>query len=322
MAAKTINDLKAPEVHYCVKSGFGMKYLCEKYDCSEEQVVERIRVFYRKSPHTAAKLVEDLRRNDKAPKAKKSAKSTTKKSKKAQKNAPKRETANKEATMDAPLEEVKSETTGSKNAGPETEFSEELKTEETNSARITIEELTKAIDLQSQKVANLELQRKTLRSEQHKRNDALRKILAELDELEKAALAKGEEYDRILAENRESEKKAQEISAECKEEKAKLNVMRDELEVMTRIEIYIYDDETISVSDEGVKLDDSEYEKLSSELMRKKECRTLRIWEIELLARTIKIAERLGDQHKVELVFENPRIEAIFAMIMPAKANG
>ena len=246
---KKLSSFRASETYTCIKAGLGLRYLCDKYDCMEEQILNRIKKFYKKSPHTAKKLICDLRANDKILEAKQIVEAE------ASREAAEAGTVTDQfGEMDFPS--IKVEETHSE----ETELENSV---------ATIAEVGQAIEKQEEIVVSLELQRKALRSEQRKRNDALRRVLTELDELEKAALAKGEEYDRILAENRESEKKVKEISARFRSERTKLDAMQAELNALSRVEIYVYDDETISVSDESLELDDSGYEELADELFTK-----------------------------------------------------
>ena len=134
------------------------------------------------------------------------------------------------------------------------------------------------------------------------------KIRQKLDELEKSYkplhesfTSAGEEMKRLTAEKNGLVKEQEEIRAQIAQ--------------LEKVEIYVYDDETIVISG-GLVVDDSRYETLLTQLLRRQDCRRMAIWELELLARTIAAVRRLEPEgKKLEVVFENSNIETVFAKI-------
>ena len=107
------------------------------------------------------------------------------------------------------------------------------------------------------------------------------------------------------------------LSEEKREKADELDALRAQIRNVMRVVVFVYNDESISAPDAELTLDDSGYEKVKSSLIQRPECRRLAIWEIELLARTIRVMvhlERAGKE--VEFVFENSTVEQAYMSLL------
>lgn len=304
MDTRPLGHLTAAELHICIKNGSGMRYLCSKYDCLEDQLVTRIKRMYKKTPKKAQKLLASLRENDRkingapAPTAVNSSESN-----------PTRLPDTVNPSEDNPtrvpdvVQTAKSE--------PQPEVRENEATES------SLEALLKQEANLSEAVRKLELQHRDTQDLHRNNLNAKRDVLKRMRQLECEITELGQEYEDLCLESDEQEAEMQRINTLRRNKAEELAKVRKQMNEARKIVIFVCDDETISVPDSDVALDDSGYEKISSKLIRRPECRRLTVWEIELLARVIRVTAHLESlKLSAEFVFENQQLEEAYRQLV------
>lgn len=285
-----LSRLTVTDLHLCLENGGGISYLCDKYDCHEDQIVKRIKKLYKGKSKKATKMLGALRENDK----------------KILRGEPEEATSqvNEEVAATEANEKIGEERAPAielvKGGGEFSSF-EDISEKEEELSRELCELESRHRDFVDTHRANLYLKRE---------------VLDQIDELERKFVNLGQEYETLCAESEEIKAEMSQISARIREKKDLLNQIREEKCRLQKIVIYVYDDETISAPESEIKLDDSGFQKISGKLIQRPECRRLAIWQIELLARTIKIMVRLEERGlTAEFLFDNSEIEEAYVSL-------
>lgn len=282
-----LGDLHAPELYLCAKNGCGLKYLSKKYDTHEDQIVNRIKRIFKGSERKATKMIKSLRENDE--KTKKAANKSTAKAPKQQSETP----DTKPAEVDAPASDV--------------------------AEKPTLDELTAREEAASQEKCRLEVAHCEVMSALRKDRDAMRAMLSRRDELEKQFTELGQDYEDLCLESNERRAKMSALTEQIRQKDAELSQIRAEKAKAQEIVVYVRNDETISAPEAAtdVQLDDSGFEKISNKLIRRPECRKLAVWQIDLLARTIRVSVRLEKEgYNSVFLFDNSNIEQAYSLLV------
>lgn len=304
MNTRPLGHLTAAELHICIKNGSGMRYLCSKYDCLEDQLVTRIKRMYKKTPKKAQKLLANLRENDRkindapAPTAVNSSESNPARVP----NTVSPGEDNPTKVSDA-VQIAKSE--------PQPEVRENEATDS------SLKALAKQEADLSEAVRKLELQHRDVQDLHRNNLNAKRDVLRSMRQLECEITELGQEYEDLCLESDEQEAEMKRINTLRREKAEALAKVREQMNEARKVVIFVCDDETISAPDSDVALDDSGYEKISSKLIRRPECRRLAVWEIELLARVIRVTAHMeGLKLSAEFVFENQQLEEAYRQLV------
>ena len=304
MNTRPLGHLTAAELHICIKNGSGMRYLCSKYDCLEDQLVTRIKRMYKKTPKKAQKLLANLRENDRkvnavpAPDVANSSESNPTR-------VPNTVGPGEDKPTRVPdaVQIAKSE--------PQPEVRENEATDS------SLKALAKQEADLSEAVRKLEIQHRDVQDLHRNNLNAKRDVLRSMRQLECEITELGQEYEDLCLESDEQEAEMKRINTLRREKAEELAKVREQMNEARKIVIFVCDDETISAPDSDVALDDSGYEKISSKLIRRPECRRLTVWEIELLARVIRVTAHLeGLKLSAEFVFENQQLEEAYRQLV------
>ena len=100
-----------------------------------------------------------------------------------------------------------------------------------------------------------------------------------------------------------------------RQEKAKLDEIREEIRKLETVGIVVYNDGTIAPMDEtlDVGLDDTGFEAVLSTLMAEECCQELRVKDIQTVARLMCIIR--NSQVELEVIFENDDVELACLML-------
>lgn len=278
-----LSQLKAREIRVKRKAGYGVLYFCEKYDCTEQEFEAKIKQFYSKAEVDGRKILASLREND-ANNAKKSTKEAA--------VAPK--TSAKDASEDSPAND---------------ESPEETVTVET----ATLEQLKEMEAMLSNVLMSLESTHKKL-AEKHRNCTAkTREQKKKVEEIEVMLQSLKKDYLETTAQDNALIEEMNGISASHYDKTTKIQRVRDRIKELSRILLFVYADGTIAIENSDMVLDESGSDELYRELTEKDECEKLRMKEIRVLARVLKVCSHLPED--TEIVFDNAEIEKAFKIL-------
>lgn len=284
-----LNLINPAEIKEGIKAGLGVKYFCDKYDCTEKQLSQRISAVFGKSPRITRQIVADLRSNDK-----KLAKKTTRASK--AESAVGDEEEAKKIT-----EEVAEEVIEAVNLTPP----HSLTTAE------QIAELQTSEKLLSDEVMDLESRHKNLAQEHRDCIKKLRTLKGDIEEIKATFRAKCREYEDIVLKNNTLVSQMNAISRDRYGKVTELSGVRQMIEELSKISICVYADGTIaSIDDQPSELDETGSDELYTVLIEDDRCQNLRLKSIKILARLIRIVK--NSSHQVELLFDDAELESVF----------
>ncbi len=305
MNSKTLGSLTAAELRLTIENGHGISYLTEKYGCMEDQLVTRIKRLYKKTPKKAQKLLASLRENDRKACKKASEPVVTASDESSPKSTPSAQVAECE-----PQPEVY-RGRAAKESQPEAAMVD------AKDAEASSEKLAELEEKLSKEVRELELQHRDMEDLHRGNLNAKRAVLKRLEEIERESTDLGQEYEDLCLEGSEQEAEMKRLNALRKEKAAELARVREQIRESQRIVIFVCDDESISAPESDVVLDDSGYEKISNKLIRRPECRRLAVWQVELLARVIRVTAHMeGLKLSAEFVFENQQLEEVYRQLV------
>jgi hypothetical protein len=122
--------------------------------------------------------------------------------------------------------------------------------------------------------------------------------------------------DLCLASNRRRAEMS-ELTAQIRQKENELDQIRARKAKAQEIVVYVRNDETISAPEANAQLDDSGFERISNKLIRRPECRKLAVWQIDLLARTIRVSVRLEKEgYNSVFLFDNSNIEQAYSLLV------
>ena len=279
--------LTRKDVRVGIKKGLTMKVFCEKYQCSEEELKARIEQLYSKDTKVAKKCLDEIMANGKKPK-----------------KQPK--PIAEEVTIQVEAEEIP-ETSGF-------ESTTELVNADETSTDTEINKLEVLKDLEesvSQEVIDLESSNKALVREYHICKTKLDECNKKLDEITEEYLACNKVFNETIEEAEKIEQQRSELKKQWGVKRKVLGDIRAEIERLSTIGIDVYNSGEIAPT-EGceVELDDSGWEGLRESLLTSEYCQDLRLRDIGVLARLLKINEHAGG--KITLLCDRSEIENAF----------
>ena len=167
----------------------------------------------------------------------------------------------------------------------------------------------------SREVINLENQHKALAQKRRPHLGNLRKLQDRIKGIEASLKACHDEYQQSVEQANAIAEQMNDISAIRRDKVAKLEAVRQEIEIKSTISIYVYEDGRIEASDNPeFIINDDGYLDLKSGLSEREECLDLRVRDIVTLARLLKISEKV---EKLTLICENETIETAFQALRP-----
>lgn len=281
MDKKELSCLDAYEIQNGIKRKYGVSYFCKKYGCTEQAFIGRVRQLYKKTPEKGKSAIASLRKND------------IKNVKKPAKNGVKLETNTEGVGRDLP--------TNGESQG-------ETVTVET----ATLEQL-RAMDAKlSAKRLSLQSEQDGLRQRHYNlvtRTNGIRKqvkkLITKLQSLEQKLLTIIEQDNELIEKIRANSTKLSNMDTE-------IQAVRERIEELSRIVIYVYNNGEITVDDSDVVLDDSGSEKYYEDLTKNNRCGQLRMTDLRVLAKVLAIYQNLGADATPLILFDNGEIEGVF----------
>lgn len=268
-----INTITSKKIQICIKKGYSPETLAEKYNCTIEELKERIgQLYHAGNGARAAEIFSALEGNRRKP----------------QRHLLKKSEASEQNQVSEPILEEHSEEPTEKSLSTLMEEEEHLSRE-----IMSIESNHKALSGQHRNCA------KTLRSLQEQLKEMLetvRGISGTIDQTESDA-------DQIA-------EKMNGLSTLRREKLVALEKVRQEIEERSTVTICVTNDGTIeAVNAEGYTLSDEGYQDLKAELTDRDECLDLRMREIVTLAKLLKMTQTI---ERIVLICDNPELEKAF----------
>ena len=284
----------AKQVHAFIKNGNTPESLCKRYNCTEEDIKNRLSKLYRQPGSTRGQeLYAALEANRKIARKK-----TVKE------NTVPEAAVNPDVILPTDPEETQCEATP---ASSPCESSENPP---------SIEELQQEEKNLSDEVIALEGEHKKWQSDYHERKKALRELQGKIEQIKERLESCRIDYDRIIEEANNLAKMMNQISEARRAKVVALEAVRQQLEERKNVTLYVYADGRIESPDhpEAV-LKDKGYHVLIDELTKRPECSDLRVRDVPTLARLLKINE---NTEKLILACEINELETAFTAITSA----
>ena len=290
----------ARQVHTFIKAGNTPEDLCERYSCTEEDIKSRLlQLYHQPGSSKGQEMYAALEANRKVARRK-----TTK------------ETPAPEVSVNSnpSLPETTAEIQCEPNPAPlSCEATSASSSSEPLENPPSIEELQLEEKILSDTVIALDTEHKNWQSEYHARKKALRELQDKIEQIKESLESCRADYDHIIEEANDLAQKMNQISEARRAKLVALEAVRQKLEELESVTLYVYADGCIESQDhpEAV-LKDKGYLTLVKELTERPECYDLRIRDIQTLARLIKISENVK---KLILVCEINELETAFNAI-------
>ena len=275
--AFSLSQLTAKAVRLAVKNHTGLK-LCEKYNCTEEELFSAIGRIFSKDETELKKIIRAL-----------------------QKNPNKGTWAAKNLVGQTETTENQTQTDQVEKQNPDSEtmFAELVARESTLSSDVM--QLENAYQ---EKVGG----RRGLR-------DGMAKILEQLSALKESAIKLGLDYDEILSAYNALGEEINRISEERRKKLGELGTVRANILGYKKVLLIVTSDIEISEAKVPFEMDDSGAEELFSFLSDDELCQDLTVREVRLLARVLKIMEH-AKQRQVDILFESDNLQAAYELII------
>ena len=281
-----IKMLQSRNLNDCIKKGMIMEDFCEKYECSEKELIDQIGNLYSHNPSSAKEIISRIEANAKKARPKKA--------------KPKVEEAN---------ETVTAETENATNDEQPTESIPNA--EDVVSEHIAeLEELKLSEASLSREVMDLEAEYESSASPHRNCLARLRGLRNEIARIKEEYDAKCEECDLIIQENNAYVEQMNTTSAKLRERKAVLDETRLKIAERDKLIMFVYSGGEIYINDsrvdEGIELN----EELYRELRDKPECDELKQREIKTLTKMLTFVR--NSTLTVEVTCENEDLEIAF----------
>ena len=269
-----------------IKKGMTMGDFCEKYECSEEELIAQIGNLYSRNSSKAKEYISKIEANAK--------KARPKKVEPEAKEADEAATAETESALDglATTESIPS---------AEAVVSEQI---------TELEELKHSEASLSREVMDLEAEHESFASQHRNCLAKLRGLRDEIAQLEELYSAKCEECDSIIQENNAYVEQMNNVSAKLSDRRAVLDETRLKIAGLDKLIMFVYSGGEIYINDsrvdEGIELNEEFY----MELRDKPECEELRQREIKTLTKMLTFAK--SSTLTVEVTCENEDLEIAY----------
>ena len=280
----TLNALTGKKLRVNIKHGWTIDDFCRKFECSTDELIARINQIYT-IHETAKQIINDLEANEKKP---------------------------RKAAAEIMEEKVVEENTPQQTTDSETIEAKAME------ATSTLGELREAEKTQSDLVINIEKEHSELASKRHELKKSFQRIREELIEIRMAFEAKGHEAEAIVQKDNALVVQMNEIVSVYREERAKLEMIRTRIEEESKIVISVYQNGEISLFEGSeATLDESGHEEIFEILREREEAEDFRPRDLRVVARLIKIVNRLTVPF--DIIFENEEVELGYELFKKIK---
>lgn len=267
--------LKAKNVVLGVKKGMTLEDFCNKYQCTSEELQERIRQVYGHNKKQLKTFFVQIAANEKKPR---------------------KELETDVLAIDADKTD------------------ESITEEQTPEVTLRRTELASLADLeeqQSKRVMALESEHKELAAEHRTLKTSLRELSDNIDKLMSEFQRYHQSFEEILSRNSEVEARMNEISTEWNTERAALADTRERIDELSSVTLCVYASGEITPM-EGCEFvpDDTDWQSTRDALLEKDQCQELRLKDIGTLARLLMIVKHADC--KIEVICDNSDLEIAF----------
>lgn len=273
-------SFRAKELNLALKEGKGLKYFLEKYDCSEEQVRDRICTLYSKNPKAANKILADLKANDKR-------------------------NRNKECPQIKEIPEKEVEKNGESFNNNDIVSEPQLQEESLDELKIKEKAL-------SDDVIKSEIAHKDLCQKRYEKLKLLRDIMARTGELKAELKTLDGKFKKTAQEANKIGEEMNKVATARREKCVELEKTRKEIEERSKVALYVYSSGDIECE---IETNDDGSEELYDSLLKLEVCQEFRLKEIRTLAKVICIAKNSQDV-VFEVVFDNNDLAAAYELVV------
>ena len=265
-----------------IKQGFTNEELCERFECTEEELEGHIRLLFKTG---ADGVLRDLCANRK-------------------KARPKLREEVGDLSGQSELES---------NSESEPEYVVVPTLVQESPTKPTLDELIQKEHALSNDVISLEVTHTELTGKHRVIIKRLREIDDELEGLERQTQSCRDRATQLDTQANEIVTEMNDISDQRHTKLAELDTVRKKIEEMSTVSIYVFSDGRIGAPDNpDFILEDEGYQVLKDELLTREECLDLRVRDIVTLARLKIISEKAA---KFSLVFEDQSLESVYTML-------
>lgn len=164
----------------------------------------------------------------------------------------------------------------------------------------------------SNTVINLESEHKRLNGLHCECLDQMRDIQSEIEAIQEALKEKGTAYEQIVQRNNRLIQDMNDISRRRSEQIIELRDIRQKIDALTVIEVFVYANGNIETVDNRIKIvmDDTGNDELYAELIQRSDFQDLRMRDIRTLARITQIVH--NSKVQIQPVFEDECLEPFF----------
>lgn len=347
-----LNSLDAKQVRFGLHGGMTPGDFCEKYECSEEELRRRIRQLYK---HDSSPILDELEANRKkvSGKKKRMAQKTAETMAKLPEISPlmvgsaiddarkladeimqnalgartpsltlnvtgMTDGATEEVAMaekpTAAMEEAKDKPAEVATNGPEEAAVNKPEDTATNKPAETLEEQEARL---SDKVISLEKQHREMAGRHRKAVSELRTLREEIEELETSFQAKCIRYESLVEECNHCVVSMRNLTEERSIFAADLEHVRQEIAAAKAVVLLAYADGRIEAPERpDFTIDDSGFTELLTKILQKLECADLRVREVRMIARALRITHNAPEGVVVSVIFDTPEMEKVFQLLL------
>ncbi len=164
----------------------------------------------------------------------------------------------------------------------------------------------------SNTVIKLESEHKRLNGLHYECLDQMRGIQSEIEAIREALKEKGAAYEQIVQRNNRLIQDMNDISRRRSEQIIELRDIRQKIDALTVIEVFVYTNGNIETVDNRIKIvmDDTGNDELYAELIQRSDFQDLRMRDIRTLARITQIVH--NSKVQIQPVFEDECLEPFF----------
>ena len=279
-----LRNLNGKKVKIGIKNGMTVQDFCTKYECTPDELRERINQLFTVKD-TSRQVWNEILANEKKPKAAK-----------------------------APVEE---------NVSDAPEVTEEVTKEEVADDildTLTDEELDVLQAEYSGSLIALEKRYKALWQERDEGRKEYKMVNEDIELLKKEFEAKVHKANKIISRDKELESEMKDVYLEYHEIQAALEAIRARIEELSKIVLCVYGNREIAPFDETVEitLDDAGHDELFGHLREQEEAEDFRPKDVRVVARLIRIVANLGTP--VEIIFEDEEVKMAYEVFTKKSA--
>lgn len=249
-----LRNITAKKLKTGIKNGNTRQDFCQKFECTEEELFQRIEQLYTVKG-TAQEVWKEIIANEKKARAKR--------------------------TKEESIVEV-----GETNLEPINEQESEFELE--------IEELKANEQSLRDELFDLEVEHKKLTSKRRALREGFSALVEEIQKLQEEYNEKGAKAEEIAQMDMEIVSQMNSISDVYREKRRGLEALQTLIESRSKIDILVYEDGEITCLDDKVQLNDEGHEELFANLREREEAEDFRPKDLRVVAKVIRVVANLS----------------------------